>query len=223
MLLGAWWVRPNRKLLLIPLAFAASYFALVSATAVHFERNLMPALPALLAVAAIGATEVARRIATARHLSFNVVVVLVAVLVASWPALLAIEDSAGATHDPRASASAWIAANIPPRSRIMIEDYSPFVDPTRYRVVVDRVAVVAGFQKMRRFDGVILTARASGFGPVLPRVYTHKAAAQAHKTLRWLKRNACDSATFDHGLNRIRDIPAPMRVIALLHVDRVVP
>jgi 4-amino-4-deoxy-L-arabinose transferase-like glycosyltransferase len=199
LLLGAWWVRPNRKLFLIPLVFAIAYVAVISAPVVHFERNLMPVLPALLAVAAVVASEAARRIATERNVSFPAVVVVIALLVAAWPAFFALRDSVKATHDPRTEARAWIETNVPPKSRIMVESYSPYVNPGRYRVVVVGSTLLSRQERVGLdLDAAIITSRGSN----LQRAGT---AMQAHarETRNALEHKACDIVSFNHGVDRI--------------------
>jgi hypothetical protein len=211
LLLGAWLV-PSRKLLLIPLVFVVTYIAVISEAAVHFERNLMPALPALLAVAAVVAAEVARRIATNRNVSYQAAVVVITVVITAWPAFLATRDSVRATHDPRAEARAWIETNIPPKSRILVESYSPYVNRVRYQVVpVGSTLLGRPASVPEEIDAAIITGRGSN----LKRAETDALEAHARETQRAWERKACDIVSFNHGLDRIEilrfrcGVPAP--------------
>jgi 4-amino-4-deoxy-L-arabinose transferase-like glycosyltransferase len=193
---GAFLVRRHRRRLLVPASFAVVYFALVSAAFVRFERNLVPLLPALLVLAAIGGVAVVERVGSGR--TARVAVGGVVALALAWPLVPGVQDAIDATRDPRASARRWIDRNVPAGSRIAVDAYAPWVDPTRHRPVPLGFAVVDR-SRLERADAVAVVVTQNGSGRFLAGGGTGAARA----TFAWLGREACDRATFNRGSQRI--------------------
>jgi hypothetical protein len=100
-------------------ATAAAYLLFISAFAVHFERSAL--LPSA------GAESPGLRAGAAAAL---------VILTLAFSLAGALRDTVRLTRiDSRDTARDWIAANVPPGSRIAMESYSPWVDPQRYGVL----------------------------------------------------------------------------------------
>ena len=70
--------------------------------------------------------------------------VAVVVLALAWT----LYGTAGELHnslsDQKAQSYAWVQANVPPGATVVVDPYSPFVDPARWHVVVLRATSVGG-------------------------------------------------------------------------------
>ena len=196
--LGVVVVRRSRRLLLVPVSFVVVYFLLLSAAFVRFERNLVPLVPTLLVVAAVGGVALVEWVAgsgTGRIAAVGLVALFLA-----WPLVFAIRDARAATRDTRASARTWIDRHLPARARIAVDAYAPWVDPARHRPVPLGFSVVDRRSVERASpDAVVITANGSGRF-----LAGESERAAAKRTVAWLERTACDQVTFNRGGDRIR-------------------
>jgi hypothetical protein len=159
----------------ILLAFPLPYFLVIGAWSSRFERYVLPLLPFLAVLAALG---LERLVAAARRridgrvggplramtpaaglaLAAALVVAPEAVRIVHWHLLLARPDT-------RQVAGAWIEERIPPGARIAMEPYSPAIrlSPAMVRAERERLGDDVSAQvARRRFDRFLATAGAQG-------------------------------------------------------------
>src|SRR5262249_23616850 len=131
---------------------------------VHFERNLVPALPSLLVVLAVVVVELVVRWSVAGT-RLRTAAVVVIVLLLCWPAVLAVRATRASLIDSRAGARAWIAEHIRPQSEIFLDAYSPWVDPAAYRVTANAPLLTPEKFRGPRPDAIVITQK--GLGRIL--------------------------------------------------------
>ncbi len=190
-----------RRLCWVPLSFVAVYFLAVSAPIVRFERNLTPLLPALLVAAAIVGIE-AFEWARARFRDANVVRVvgaLLAIVVVAWPAVFAVRDANGALTDYKAAARSWIDQHVPAQSRVVIDSYSPWVDPRQYKLFAGG-EVLRDASRVHSEDPDAVVVTAAGSGRYLQGYDRDQEVVDAFASL---KSSACQQAEFNKGPSRI--------------------
>src|SRR5262249_45894905 len=115
-----------------------------------------------------------------------------------WPAVLAVRDARDATQDYRSGARAWIAQHIRPQSEIFLDAYSPWVDPTVYRVSATAPLLTPEKSKGPRPDAVVITQR--GLGRILSGASKRPSAVAQFEKLR---AEACATKTFGQSFDRI--------------------
>jgi hypothetical protein len=133
----ALWRRRAADLVLV--IFPLAYFLLVSIPKVHFERNLLPMVPfvALLAGRFVAEAATALHGLVARRrpwLGSAAAAVLLASLVLQ-PAAAAVGDAqAGSLPRTETIALGWANEHLAPGAAIVREEYTPQMDPVRFRV-----------------------------------------------------------------------------------------
>ena len=135
--LGAWRVIRTRDragaLLLVSLAV---FIVFISTLSLRWARWVLPAVPFLCALAAIGLVQVFAWVSrvSSRWVAAGVATAIAAVAVAG-PAWTSVPwTMAAARHDSRDIAWRWIMTNVPDGSRILVEAYTPQLPPDRYRL-----------------------------------------------------------------------------------------
>jgi 4-amino-4-deoxy-L-arabinose transferase-like glycosyltransferase len=125
--------------IVIVASFPAVYFTFISLMTVRNDRTVLPVIPYLFVLASYGLVVLFQRIRAIRGRSARMLVggVLAAVLALSL--LFPLAGTVRATQklttvDSRETARAWIAGYLPKGSKIAIESYAPFVDPTEFQV-----------------------------------------------------------------------------------------
>jgi len=197
---GIGWLEPRvRRLSLIPASFVAVYLVLLSAQSVRFERNLLPMLPALLVLDALVACEVWNRVRVSNR-AVRLAIVAGAALLVMWPTALTALDTRDALSDERADARAWIARNVPAGSTVVIEAYSPHVDPGEFHVVAFDKALLRRAD-VERTNPVAVVITEQGSGRYLEGSHPHPAAVSA---LAWLQSQGCATFRSGSGAQRIQ-------------------
>ena len=141
---GVWIVRRRDRAGWLVLVFAISYFLLTAPFQAAYERTHMPLVPFLDLLAAMGiyltaAAAVAHRPALRRQTV--VLAAAVALLAAAYPAVRTVQrDYYLSQEDIRTTAARWIEQNVPERSKVYEEAFSPVLDPARYEVLSDHWA-----------------------------------------------------------------------------------
>jgi len=152
--------------------FVIAYFAEIAHYTVHFERNLLPLEGPLLVLAAIGLCHTANWITTlAARLPMEsgmrwagAVGCTILVLI---PLLHSATDAARLTQDERRSAQTWISKHVPAGDNVVLEAWSPWVDPNKYSVQGENLVgdlPLLWFSE-HHIDYVVLTERQ--FGQIL--------------------------------------------------------
>jgi hypothetical protein len=119
----------------LPIAvFVVGYFILISIQVVRFERNLLPIIPAVIIL--IGAALVPiQSVLSEKAGQFGRFVAASIFVVSLIPGLnkTAFETAQRYAADPRKAIRNWIGENIAPGTSIMLDSYSPFVEPQTLR------------------------------------------------------------------------------------------
>jgi hypothetical protein len=193
----------SRKLLLIPGVFVVVYFAVVGAPVVRFERNLVPLLPSLLVLAALGVQEIYDRV---RGWDMKFALPLIAALFAVvmvWVASLDVRDAAAALRDPRAGARAWVQSHVAAGGKVVVDGYGPWVSPRRYQVyaaIPNLNRPIGSWIELANPDAVVFTEGGSGQFLKTRGPFQSKVASE----LAHLAKSACRVASFNHGAELIR-------------------
>lgn len=120
----AWW----REVTVIA-SFVVCYVVFVSQYPVRFERTILPVVPSLMVLVALGITAV---MSWCRGRSRTVATwAIVALFV--FPTIKSAELIRDGLIDDRAAARTWLAA-LPPGERVLVSPYAPWVDPERQHV-----------------------------------------------------------------------------------------
>lgn len=116
--------------------FPAVYFFLIVDLPVRNDRTFMPVLPFLFLAAANMCVRLGAALPTAiPGVARPTLLLAVAVAVLSLPVARTTQDAQELTRvDAAAEAREWIAGSLPDGARIVIESYSPYVDPGRFQV-----------------------------------------------------------------------------------------
>lgn len=119
--------------------FPVLYFAFISSFVVRNDRTFLPLTPFIALLAAsflLHAWQWAARRPDPARARAGKAACAVALAAALIPALATTLADANrlAGPDNRATARAWIEANLPAGATVAIESYAPFVDPQRYSV-----------------------------------------------------------------------------------------
>jgi hypothetical protein len=200
--IGTWWTPPSvRRRLLVPLSFVIVYFVLVSTPIVRFERNLVPVLPSLLVVVAVVIVELVNRwTMSPSATTWRIATRGAVVLLLCWPAVLAVRDARASLRDDRARAREWVARNMPAHSEIVLDAYSPWVDPKRYRVRGDTTPLNFGAMLSPAPDADAVVVTQLGFGRYLSGGSRDNREVAIFEQLQ---HDACATATFGQSASRI--------------------
>ncbi|UCD57800.1 MAG: hypothetical protein JSV16_01440, partial [Candidatus Hydrogenedentota bacterium] len=120
----------RKPLALVGLALVL-FFGMASVAKVYFPRHLVPAIPALDCLIAVGLWAATRRTSTRttwkRTVIRSILPIVVAFSVAGGGSLLAVRSTVRQTRltDNRTLAYQWITGNVPPGTRILYEAYCP--------------------------------------------------------------------------------------------------
>ncbi len=116
---------------LLVLTFPLLFIPFIASLSLRWDRWLLPALPFLCVLAALGFREVAAL------LRYRVLALALALLAISLPAVDAVLwTRAVAKPDTRTLAYHWLLENVPADSRVLVEAYSPQLPADRFRLYV---------------------------------------------------------------------------------------
>jgi hypothetical protein len=120
------------RVLLPTIVFTIVYFLLLLVQRVHFDRNLLPLVPAMLLLVGAGLDSVtqilARALPNARRLTSAISAILALTLFAR-PVMLSLDEVIHYDTDPRAEGRVWANALLPrtPARAIAVEAYAPYI------------------------------------------------------------------------------------------------
>lgn len=155
------------RMLLPTLLFIFLYFFLLVIQRVHFDRNLLPLVPAMLLLIAAGVNSisqmVARALPNARVVASALSPILALALFAR-PAMSSLHKVAGYEPDPRAEARAWVNALLPrtPARAIAVEAYAPYIDEQKRTVTEVLLALDYDRVALEPFSYLVLSREGSG-------------------------------------------------------------
>ncbi|NHZ70462.1 MAG: phospholipid carrier-dependent glycosyltransferase [Proteobacteria bacterium] len=152
---------------IIAVAFAVVYLLVIALFVLRFERHVLPALPAIAMGVGFGVTgllDVLRAWMSDRPPVEGQLIVGTAMLgllvAASVPLTSTFSDGQRYSSDERADARTFVNS-LPVGSRILVDGYSPFVDPGRFDVVPTGF-VVTDTSDPRQYDYVTVAELGSG-------------------------------------------------------------
>jgi hypothetical protein len=158
---------PRVRVLLPTVLFIVAYFFLLVIQRVHFDRNLLPLVPAMLLLVAAGvdfiSQKVARALPKARPVAGAISGVLALALFAR-PAMLSLDEVARYDPDPRAEARVWVNALLPktPARAIAVEAYAPYIAEQRRAVTEVLLALDYDRAALAPFSYLVLSREGSG-------------------------------------------------------------
>ncbi|MFN3705033.1 MAG: ArnT family glycosyltransferase [Thermoflexales bacterium] len=132
-------VRPKETLLLS--AFPVAYFAFINSFVVRNDRTFLPLTPFLFLLAAwfliVLLDWLEKSPLQALRRSYWAALIILTVALSAFPISKTVADTRRLlTVDSRATARIWIDSNLPPGSKIAIESYAPFINPSKFEVHV---------------------------------------------------------------------------------------
>lgn len=125
--------------------FIVAYALFICAFPVRNDRTLLPIVPCVLLLAAMFVTRLNSASTLTQHVSptlRNILLLSLVIGLTAMPLLQTIQQGIHMTTvDSRIKAREWINVNLPPNSLVAVESYSPFVDPSRFRIVQQERAI----------------------------------------------------------------------------------
>lgn len=138
-------VKRYRREATLALLMVVAYVVFIAIFVLRFDRHLLPVLPAMATLvgfgAAAAATALKQWLATRSGIwrypgwASALVVVGVALALVVGPVRETIDDTRWYASDERSGVRAWIDANVPDASAVLVDAYSPFVDPVRFNAI----------------------------------------------------------------------------------------
>jgi 4-amino-4-deoxy-L-arabinose transferase-like glycosyltransferase len=124
-----------RKQTLLLLSCGLPYFILISSLKVRFARTLMPVLVFVFLLASMFVVFFLPRLFKDKVLRRCVIGIVILLMVAIPLPRTIYEVKKLAIVDSRDTARIWINENLPAKSKIVIENYSPFIDAKKFSLV----------------------------------------------------------------------------------------
>ena len=183
----AFTVRLFRSEAILAAGYAALYVMFVAAFVVRFDRHLLPALPAIALTIGLGLSgliALARPWFAAHSVRWTwlraAVIGVVLVVGLAIPIGRTINDAQRYSTDERAAAREWIDASIPIGSTILVDAYSPFVDPDRFEATGVSFSATAGGEASH-YEYVTVAEQGSGRFLADPSAYPRQVASYAER------------------------------------------
>ncbi len=119
--------------------FPLVYFVFINGFVVRNDKTLLPSIPFLFLLAAWFSVEVFDRLRTLRTKSLRTLAFVIFAGLVCIALALSVSKVTATTRlliavNSRETARMWIADNLPTGTKIAIESYAPFVDPSRFSV-----------------------------------------------------------------------------------------
>jgi hypothetical protein len=175
--------------------FAIAYFGLVSVQNVHFDRNLLPVLPAVALLAGFGVAGVLDRLAARPRSGLVGASVVIGLLVVAGVA--GIRQDLGMRdridQPARVQARAWLATHLPVGAPIVRESYGPWLDSRQFPHVTTWTSATKAYLPPH-VAAVVLTHDNAGRYLDNPTQYPIQAA-----DYRRVEGSLCRAVRFDDG------------------------
>ncbi len=179
-LFGRWW----RETVVMAL-FVACYGWLIGSQYLHFARDLLPAMPALTVLAALGVATLADRLQSVLRSRIWVPAVALALVIAGLvpPLRVSVSQPGILNEHPNVEAQAWISRHVPVGSTVVVEAYGPWINPNKYHLVDVRFLLDTPSADIPANAAAIVMS-GSGSGRFLsdPTAYPVEVAAYRHLT-----------------------------------------
>lgn len=178
----AFTVRRFRREALLATGFAVLYLAFITFFVVRFDRHVLLALPAIAVTIGLGVAGLVvvlrERLVSWAKVDARVwlaVVGAVMMLGLLIPVAGTASDGARYSSDERAGAREWIHQSLPADSTVLVDAYSPFVDPERFEITAVSFAATAGGDS-GQYAYVVIAEQGSGRFLADPSAYPDQAA-----------------------------------------------
>ena len=137
-LLGLWAAfRRSRVDTVVLASFLVVYVLAISSLSLHWERWIIPVLPFVALFAAAGASALARWLGERTFAPSWVWMAVIGATLVLPMLLQTVQQGLNRTGpDTRAQAREWLLANVPAKSKVLIEAYGPQVPKDRYRLYI---------------------------------------------------------------------------------------
>ncbi len=173
----------------VTITFPAAYFLFMGSYRVHFERNMVPVLPFLAALAGLGCIrflEAARRQGAGPsrsvvRLGVWAVVALLTVSIYHQGVMSLAHAKRITLPNTRWISKQWIETNLPSGSKIAVEFYTPPIDPERFEVTELGLFGLSRDVDLEGYD--YLVASSQDFRRFLLRPDLYPVKAQRYKEL----------------------------------------
>lgn len=155
----------NLKRFAPTMAFVGSYFILLSIQVVRFERNMMPIIPALLVITAVGCHgffELITRRFDISHRLAAAIIIAVCALGYQVPLNTTVNRLLAYDRDPRMEARIWIERVLPKNARVAVEAYVPYVKAEQRKITNARYLLIQNMSWLRKYDYVVFSKAGSG-------------------------------------------------------------
>jgi hypothetical protein len=182
------------RVLLPTVLFIVAYFLLLAIQSAHFDRNLLPLVPAMLLLVAVGVDSISqivvRALPNARSVTSGLSAILALALFAG-PLMFSLGEVTHYDPDPRAAARVWANALLPrtPACAIAVEAYAPYIAEQGRAVTGMFLALRMDRAALAPFFHLVLSR--SGSGRFLQGPYVLE-----RDNLAALKARACDHHQF---------------------------
>ena len=155
------------RMLLPTLLFIFLYFFLLVIQRVHFDRNLLPLVPAMLLLIAAEVNSISQMVGRAlpnARIVTSALSPILALALFARPAISSLHKVAGYDPDPRAEARAWVNALLPrtPARAIAVEAYAPYIDEQKRTVTEVLLALDYDRAALEPFSYLVLSREGSG-------------------------------------------------------------
>jgi hypothetical protein len=158
---------PRFRVLLPTVVFIIAYFLLLVVQRVHFDRNLLPLVPAMVLLVAAGVDSIGQMVARALPNARPVASVLAGILFLALfarPAMLSFAEVTHYASDPRAEARVWVNALLPrtPARAIAVEPYAPYIAEAGRSLTGIGLALDMDSAALAPFSYLVLSREGSG-------------------------------------------------------------
>ena len=191
-LFGRWWRES-----LIMWAFVICYVGLIGIQKTAFSRDLLPAMPALAVLAALGLVTGSERLGTITWPTEWVWLIGVALALGglAQPVAASLRVPNQLQERPRFEAQSWIYHHLPNHSIILEDSYGPFIQPLRYRTLETFLVLEVQPRDLpRRAAAIVLSELGSGRFLSDPKAYP-KELSRYHSIMK----RYCLTASFSNG------------------------
>jgi 4-amino-4-deoxy-L-arabinose transferase-like glycosyltransferase len=179
----------TRRLVLPVAVFAVAYFLLISIQFVRFERNLLPMIPAVIVL--VGAALVPiHSILSAKVGKVGFPAAALIVVISLMPSLhRTVLETSQRYSDPRKAVRSWIGEHIASGASIMLDSYSPFVDPKLYTATGVLFVLEESITSIASTDVVVISRNGSGR-------FLHDINSKENETFKKMSVLACQRMEF---------------------------
>jgi Dolichyl-phosphate-mannose-protein mannosyltransferase len=179
----------SRRFVLPVAVFVVAYFLLISIQFVRFERNLLPIIPAIIIL--IGIAPESIQVILSKRVWYPVAAsIIVFSLVTSFNRTVFDTAQRTAQRDTYHAVHNWVGQNIAPGASIMLDSYSPFIDPKLYAVTAVVFVLKQPISSVVSKSVVVVSKQGSGR-------FLHASNSTEHEIFDKIETLACQRQEFE--------------------------